>query len=69
MYDGIHSGPLLRPRGQKMRTDNMDSFAKQCLEHHFSIRQTCIPANKGKADAVWVKKSSYVLVMECSYTL
>ncbi len=39
--DGIHSRILLRPRAQKMRTNNMHPFAEQQSEHHFSILQTC----------------------------
>ncbi len=63
-----HSGPLLKPRGvkdknlgtQKMSTGNMVPFAEQRSEHHFSIQQTRICANKGKADAVWVGYSMFI---------
>ncbi len=64
----IHqSGPLLRRNGakyenlgmQKMNIDIMEPFAEQRSEHHFSILQTCIPANKETGEAVRVRKEMY----------
>ncbi len=63
-----HRGPLLSPKGlkdknlvaQKISTGNMDPFAEQHSEHHFNILQTCIPANKEKADTVWERKEIYL---------
>ncbi len=37
----------------------MDPFAEQSLEHHFSILQMCISADKEKIDAVRVMKEMY----------
>ncbi len=49
---------------QKMKTDNMDSFAEQHSEHHFSILQTCIRANKENTDAMQVRNSRYSFRVE-----
>ncbi len=64
----IHwSGPLVRSRDandenlaeQYMSAGSADPFAEQCPSHLFSILQTRIPANKEKADAVWLRKGMY----------
>ncbi len=37
----------------------MDPFVEKCSEHHFSILQTCIPANKEKGDVAQIRKEMY----------
>ncbi len=50
---------------QKMNTSNMDPFAEQCTEHHFSILQMCTSTNKEKADATQVRKEMYLKKKQC----